>query len=208
MKLILRAAVAGLAIAAGCGPAPGDEVEIGMPEAGAEAVAIFAGGCFWCMEPPFDELDGVASTISGFAGGEKADPTYDEVSAGGTGHLESVRVEFDPEKVSYEKLLDVFWRNVDPLDDGGQFCDRGASYRTAIFYATAEQKRLAEQSKAALEASGRFDEPIVTQILPASEFWPAEDYHQDYYKENPVRYKYYRWRCGRDDRLEELWGEP
>ncbi|CAN5250749.1 peptide-methionine (S)-S-oxide reductase MsrA [soil metagenome] len=169
--------------------------------------AIFAGGCFWCMEPPFDELEGVVSTTSGYAGGNEPDPSYEEVSAGETGHLEAMRVEFDPEQIGYEELLAVYWRNVDPLDAGGQFCDRGSSYQTAIFYSNAEQKRLAEQSKADIEASARFDEPIVTPILPATGFYPAEERHQDYYEKHPIKYKFYRYRCGRDARLEELWAE-
>jgi peptide-methionine (S)-S-oxide reductase len=171
------------------------------------AEAIFAGGCFWCMEPPFDKIDGVISTTSGYTGGKKRNPTYEEVSSGSTGHAESIRVIYDPAKVSYQKLLEVFWHNIDPLARNRQFCDIGNQYRSAIFYHNEEQHRLAEALKAELEASGRFKEPIVTQIVPAGEFWPAEEYHQDYYKKNPVRYHYYRWRCGRDERLEELWGK-
>jgi peptide-methionine (S)-S-oxide reductase len=172
-----------------------------------QALATFAGGCFWCMEPPYDELDGVLATISGYSGGSKTDPTYQEVSAGGTGHAEVVQITYDPAKVSYEELLEVFWRNVDPLDAGGQFCDRGDQYRTGIFVHDEEQRRLAEASKRALEDSRRFEEPIVTEITTASAFYPAEDYHQDYYEKNPIRYKFYRWNCGRDQRLAELWGE-
>jgi peptide-methionine (S)-S-oxide reductase len=166
--------------------------------------ATFAGGCFWCMEPPFDKLDGVISTISGYAGGKKKNPTYEEVSAGNTGHAEVVQITYDPKKITYEKLLEVFWRNVDPLTPNRQFCDVGSQYRTAIFYHDETQKRLAEESKKAL--SKRFKEPIVTEIVAASEFYPAEDYHQDYYTKNPLRYKYYRYNCGRDQRLEALWG--
>ena len=177
-----------------------------MPENG-EAVATFAGGCFWCMEPPYDKLDGVIATVSGYTGGSKVDPTYEEVSAGGTGHTEAVRITYDPAKVSYERLLEVFWHNVDPLDAGGQFCDRGDQYRTGIFVHDEEQRRLAEASKRALEASGRFDQPIVTEIVAAGPFYPAEDYHQDYYETNPIRYKFYRWNCGRDARLTQLWGD-
>ena len=177
------------------------------PAAGEHATATFAGGCFWCMEPPYDELDGVISTISGYTGGSKADPTYQEVVRGGTGHFEAVQIAYDPAKVSYQELLEVFWRNVDPLDGGGQFCDRGDSYRTAVFAETAEQQRLAEASKQALADSARFEQPIATEIVEASTFYPAEDYHQDYYEKNPVRYKFYRWNCGRDQRLAELWGE-
>jgi peptide-methionine (S)-S-oxide reductase len=172
-----------------------------------QAVATFAGGCFWCMEPPYDKLDGVSATISGYTGGTKVDPTYQEVSAGGTGHAEAVQITYDPTKVSYEQLLEVFWHNVDPLDAGGQFCDRGSQYRTGIFVHDAEQRRLAEASKQALEVSGRFAQPIVTEIAEASPFYPAEDYHQDYYEKNPIRYKFYRWNCGRDARLEQLWGD-
>ena len=172
------------------------------------ATAIFAGGCFWCMEPPFDKLDGVVSTTSGYTGGRKPGPTYKEVSAGGTGHTEAVRIVYDPEKISYQRLLDVFWRNVDPLDGTGQFCDTGDQYRPAIFTHDAEQARLAEASKAALAASGRFEQPIVVSVEPAREFYVAEDYHQDYYLNNPIRYNYYRYACGRDARLEELWGKP
>ncbi len=171
----------------------------------ATATAIFAGGCFWCMEPPYDELAGVVATISGYTGGQKSNPTYREVSAGGTGHIEVVQIAYDPAKVSYERLLEVFWRNVDPLDGGGQFCDRGDIYKTAIFYQNEEQKRLAEQSKAAIEK--RLKRPVATVIRPAATFYAAEDYHQDYYKKNPLRYKYYRYSCGRDQRLEELWGK-
>lgn len=172
----------------------------------AEAVATFAGGCFWCMEPPYDRLDGVTSTVSGYMGGHVKDPTYEQVSSGGTGHAEVVQVTYDPDVVSYEKLLEVFWHNVDPFDGGGQFCDRGDSYRTAIFYHTQAQERAAKASKERLEDSERFDRPIVTEITEAGEFYPAEDYHQNYSERNPLRYKYYRWRCGRDERLEEIWG--
>jgi len=170
----------------------------------ATAKATFAGGCFWCMEPPFDKLDGVFSTISGYAGGTKKNPTYEEVSAGKTGHAEVVQITYDPKKITYEKLLEVFWHNVDPLTPNRQFCDVGSQYRTAIFYHDETQKRLAEESKKAL--AKRFKEPIVTEIVAASEFYPAEDYHQDYYIKNPLRYKYYRYSCGRDQRLEALWG--
>ena len=159
------------------------------------------------MEPPFDKIDGVLATTSGYTGGSKVDPTYQEVSAGGTGHAEAVQVTYDPAKVSYEQLLEVFWRNVDPLDAGGQFCDRGDQYRTAIFVHGEEQRRLAEQSKQALVDSKRFERPIVTEIVAAGPFYPAEDYHQDYYEKNPLRYKFYRWNCGRDQRLAQVWGE-
>ncbi len=170
------------------------------------AVATFAGGCFWCMEPPFDKLEGVISTTSGYTGGETENPTYRDVSAGVTGHAEVVRVVYDPEVIGYDKLLDVFWRNVDPLTAEGQFCDFGSQYRTGIFVHDPEQRRLAEASKAALVQSGRFDKQIVTEISEAGPFYPAEDYHQDYYRKNPVSYRFYRYRCGRDQRLESLWG--
>jgi peptide-methionine (S)-S-oxide reductase len=168
------------------------------------AVATFAGGCFWCMEPPFDELPGVVSTISGYMGGRTANPTYEQVSSGTTGHAEVMQVRYDARKVSYEKLLEVFWRNVDPLTANRQFCDAGSQYRSAIFYHTEEQRRLAQNSKDRLDA--RFEQPIVTEVLKAGSFYPAEDYHQDYYKKNPVRYKVYRWNCGRDARLQQVWG--
>jgi len=171
------------------------------------AVATFAGGCFWCMEPPFDKLDGVVSTISGYTGGTVQQPTYEQVSAGRTGHAESVQVTYDPSKVSYEKLLDVFWHNIDPTVKDRQFCDTGSQYRSAIFVHDAEQRRLAEASKAALERSKPFKGAIVTEIVNAGAFYPAEEYHQDYYLKNPIRYRYYRTGCGRDARLKELWGE-
>jgi len=171
----------------------------------ATATAIFAGGCFWCMEPPFDALAGVTATTSGFTGGHKVKPSYTEVSSGGTGHVEAVKISYDPAQVSYQQLLDVYWRNIDPLDDGGQFCDRGHEYLSAIFYQNDEHKILAEQSKAAVEK--RLGRAVATAIRPAAPFYAAEDYHQDYYRKNPVRYKYYRYSCGRDQRLVELWGK-
>lgn len=174
---------------------------------GGLARATFAGGCFWCMEGPFDELKGVVSTTSGYIGGTSENPTYEQVSAGGTGHAEAVQVLYDPRKVSYTKLLHVFWRNIDPLTPNAQFCDKGSQYRSAIFYHDAEQQRLAEESKAALETSGRFKDKIVTQIVQATKFYAAEQYHQDYYIKNPIRYKYYRSGCGRDRRLARLWGK-
>ncbi len=172
------------------------------------AKATFAGGCFWCMEPPYDKLRGVVSTTSGYMGGTKRSPTYEEVSSGTTGHTEVVQVVYDPAQVSYEKLLEVYWRNIDPTVRDRQFCDVGSQYRAAIFYHDDGQKRLAEASRAALEKSKPFKAPIVTPVQAAGEFWPAEDYHQDYYRKNPVRYKFYRTGCGRDDRLRELWGKP
>ena len=167
--------------------------------------AVFAGGCFWCMEPPYDALPDVVTTTSGFTGGQKANPSYKEVSGGNTGHVEAVQIAYDSAKVSYEKLLEVYWRNVDPLDGGGQFCDRGHEYTTAIFYQNEEQKKLAEQSKSSIEK--QLGRPVATVIRPAMTFYAAEDYHQDYYKKNPIRYKYYRYSCGRDQRLEKLWGK-
>ena len=169
------------------------------------ATATFAGGCFWCMEPPFDKLDGVISTTSGYTGGERRHPTYGDVSSGRTAHAEAVEVVYDPTKISYAQLLDVFWLNIDPLTRNRQFCDGGAQYRTAIFFHGDEQERLARESKQRIE--DRFDQPIVTQIVEAAEFWTAEDYHQDYYLKNPLRYKFYRFSCGRDRRLDELWGD-
>ena len=170
------------------------------------AVAIFAGGCFWCMEPPYDKLDGVISTTSGYTGGMRANPTYKEVSAGTSGHIEVVQVVYDPRKVTYERLLEVFWRNIDPEDGGGQFCDRGPQYRSAIFPLDDAQKAAAERSKASLQSSGRLKKPVATEIISAKPFYPAEDYHQDYYQKNPIRYRYYRTSCGRDARLREVWG--
>jgi peptide-methionine (S)-S-oxide reductase len=172
----------------------------------ATAKATFAGGCFWCMEPPYDKLPGVVSTTSGYMGGKTANPTYESISSGRTGHAEVVQVEYDPSKVTYEKLLEVFWRNVDPTQRDGQFCDQGSQYRTAIFYHGDEQKRLAEASKAALEKNKPFKGEIVTEISAAPQFYRAEDYHQDFYKKNPTRYKVYRTGCGRDARLQALWG--
>ena len=178
------------------------------PAAGAAtAKAIFAGGCFWCMEHPFDVLPGVVSTTSGYIGGQKKNPTYEEVSSGRTGHTEAVQVVYDPKKVTYEKLLDVFWHNIDPTVKDQQFCDHGSQYRSGIFYTDDEQKRLADASKAALDRNKPFSAAIVTEITRASEFYPAEDYHQDFYLKNPLRYKYYRSGCGRDARLKQLWGK-
>ena len=172
-----------------------------------QSVATFAGGCFWCMEPPYDKLPGVTATISGYTGGRKVNPTYQEVSAGGTGHAEAVQVVYDPKKVSYEKLLEVFWVNIDPTVKDRQFCDSGTQYRTGIFYHDDAQRKAAEASRAALEKSKPFKEAIVTPIEMAGAFYPAEDYHQDYYTKNPVRYQLYRKGCGRDARLKELWGD-
>jgi peptide-methionine (S)-S-oxide reductase len=170
------------------------------------AKATFAGGCFWCMEPPYDKLDGVVSTTAGYTGGKKKNPTYEEVSAGRTGHAEALQVVYDPSKVSYAKLLEVFWHNVDPLTPDAQFCDHGNQYRTAIFAHDAEQKRLAEESKAQVQKKF-LERKVVTEIVAASTFYPAEEYHQDYYEKNPIRYKLYRTSCGRDALLEEVWGK-
>ena len=170
--------------------------------------AYFAGGCFWCMEEAFEKVEGVLSATSGYMGGTVANPSYEAVSAGRTGHAESVEVVYDPAKVSYQKLLDVFWHNVDPVTPNAQFCDHGSQYRSAIFFQTEEEKRVSDASKQAIEQSKRFNEPIVTQIVMASQFYPAEEYHQDYYKKNPVRYKFYKYNCGRAKRLEALWGNP
>jgi peptide-methionine (S)-S-oxide reductase len=172
------------------------------------AAATFAGGCFWCEETAFEGLPGVASVTSGYAGGQAKNPSYEQVSAGSTGHAESGQVVYDPAQISYPRLLEVFWHNVDPLDAGGQFCDRGTQYRSAIFYADDEQRREAEASKTALEKDPRFRGKIVTQIVPVGTFYPAEEYHQDFYKKNPERYRQYRQGCGRDARLKQLWGEP
>ena len=185
-------------------PAPLPEVPAGMEQ------ATFAGGCFWCVEPPFDKLDGVLSTTSGYTGGDVKNPTYEQVSAGGTGHTEAVRVVFDPAKVSYEKLLTVFWHNIDPLDQRGQFCDKGSQYRSGIYPHSDAQRQAAEASRKAVaaELAQRFpDAKVVTEIVPATAFYPAETYHQDYKSKNPVRYQYYRLGCGRDSRLQEVWGD-
>lgn len=168
------------------------------------ASAVFAGGCFWCTEADFDKIPGVVSTTSGYTGGKVVNPRYEQVSAGGTGHIEAVRVVYDPAKVRYATLVARFFRTVDPLDSGGQFCDRGYQYRTAIFVANAEERRIAEATRA--RAAAVLKKPVATLILPAARFYPAEGYHQDYYRKNPVRYKYYRWRCGREARLAKVWG--
>lgn len=168
--------------------------------------ATFAGGCFWCMVHPFDELPGVVSVTSGYTGGQKRNPTYEEVSAGGTGHAEAVQIVYDPAKVSYERLLDIFWHNIDPTTKDRQFCDTGHQYRSAIFYHDEEQHRLALASRERLEMNKVLKAPVVTEIVQAGDFYPAEEYHQNYYRKNPLRYKYYRFTCGRDQRLKELWG--
>lgn len=172
------------------------------------AKAYFAGGCFWCMEEVFEKVPGVTAVVSGYMGGRVEHPSYEQVSAGGTGHAESVEVVYDPTKASYTTLLDTFWHNVDPVTPNAQFCDHGSQYRSVIFYQGEEQKRLAEESKRAIEQSQRLTQPIVTELTKASQFYPAEEYHQDFYKKNPIRYKFYKFNCGRAQRLEEVWGAP
>lgn len=195
---LIRGLLIGLALAVGAAPAAlAQEGEGG-------AVAIFAGGCFWCMEPPYDAIPGVIATISGYTGGRTQNPTYNEVSAGRTGHKEAVKVVYDPARVSYEQLVAVFWRNIDPYDGRGQFCDKGDQYTAAIFVATPEERRVAEASLKAVKE--RLKGTIVTEILPAATFYPAEDYHQNFYRKSAAKYKYYRFACGRDRRLEEIWG--
>ncbi len=185
-------------------------VLIVVPSLNTEAAwekATLAGGCFWCMEPPYEKLDGVKDVISGYTGGYDKDPTYKEVSAGKTGHYEAVQILYDPSKVSYSLILEIFWRQINPTDDGGQFADRGPQYKTAIFFHSEEQRKLAEQSKESFSNSGRYDKPIVTEILPAPHFFIAEEYHQDYYKKNPIRYKLYRYGSGRDRYLDRIWAD-
>ena len=172
---------------------------------GETQTAVFAGGCFWCMEQPFDELDGVLSTTAGYTGGHTPSPTYQQVTYGDTGHLEAVAVAYDPSKIGFAALLAVYWRNIDPFDNAGQFCDKGSSYRAAVFVGNDAERELAQATKDAHQE--RLGNPFVTRILPKSEFYPAEDYHQDYYRKNPVRYRFYRLSCGRDSRLAEVWGE-
>jgi peptide-methionine (S)-S-oxide reductase len=186
---------------------PFQQVQAASASAATEK-ATFAGGCFWCMEAPFDKLPGVISVTPGYSGGQVKNPTYEQVSAGGTGHAESVQIVFDPTKTGYSRLLEIYWRNIDPTAKDRQFCDVGSQYRSAIFYHNDYQRRAALQSKAALEKNKPFKGPVVTEITPAGEFYPAEEYHQHYYKKNPLRYKFYRNGCGRDRRLLELWGTP
>jgi len=195
------AALAGVAVAA---PVDGQAITASK-EATMTAKAIFAGGCFWCMEPPFEKLDGVQTVISGYIGGNKENPTYQEVAAGWTGHAEAVEITYDPARITYDRLLEVFWMNIDPTDSGGQFVDRGSQYRSAIFYLNDEQKQLAKASREKLDQSGRFSRKIVTEIVPATRFYPAESYHQDYYKESPVRYQFYRYNSGRDQFIRSYW---
>jgi peptide-methionine (S)-S-oxide reductase len=205
MRRIILLVLAIVAIAAGIALLAGrsDEAPAQTPRRASPATAIFAGGCFWCTESDFDHIPGVLSTISGYTGGRVANPTYAQVSAGDTGHIEAVRVGYDPRRVSYATLVDRFFRTIDPLDSGGSFCDRGYQYRSAIFVRTAEERRIAEAAKARVERE--LGASIATLILPARNFYPAEDYHQDYYRKNPVRYRFYRWNCGREARLREVW---
>ncbi len=200
--LLVVIGMSGIALAQAQSPAPAAKAK-----PASTAVATFAGGCFWCMEGPFDVLDGVISTTSGYIGGTKKDPTYKEISSGGTGHTEVVQVKYDPAKISYEKLLDVFWHNIDPTVKNQQFCDVGSQYRSGIFYHDEAQQKAANASKAALDKSKPFKAAIVSEITAATMFYVAEDYHQDYYVKNPVRYRFYRQGCGRDARLKELWGD-
>jgi len=179
-----------------------------VPAAGKQATATFAGGCFWCVEEAFEKVPGVISAVSGYTGGTVPNPSYEQVSSKTTGHAEAVQVTYDPAKVNYQQLVDWFWHNIDPVDAYGQFCDKGSPYRSVIFVHDEEQRRIAEASKAALQASGRFQQPIATKIEQAGAFYPAEAYHQDYYKANPLRYRYYKYACGRAERLEQIWGKP
>jgi peptide-methionine (S)-S-oxide reductase len=169
--------------------------------------ATFAGGCFWCTEADFDKVEGVISTTSGYIGGKTENPTYQQVSAGRTGHTEAVEIVYDPSKVTFEKLLDVYWRSIDPFVKDRQFCDSGDMYRTAIFFHSPDQRQLAEKTKKAIESSGKFNLPVQTEIVAASKFYRAEDYHQDFHTKNPSKYSFYRWNCGRDQRLEQIWGK-
>lgn len=214
MSISVRILLLFVAMSASATPKPISEAQKTMAENQRDSYrsAVFAGGCFWCMEKPFDELDGVMSTTSGYTGGHKKNPTYKQVSAGHTGHYEVVKVVYNPEKVSYKSLLEVFWRNVDPVDGSGQFCDKGQQYLSAIFFANEEEQKMAQSSLEALEKKGSLsgeikEGAIKTQILPQARFYAAEEYHQDYYKKNPLRYRFYRGGCGRDKRLNALWGE-
>ena len=206
MRLVVASAVGILLLVAACVAPTEERMPTEKRPANDTALATFAGGCFWCMEPPFEKLPGVLSVTSGYAGGTEPDPTYEEVSSGSTGYLESVQIAYDPKVIDYATLLDTFWQNVDPTDDGGQFVDRGKQYKTMIFTHTPEQARLAQASKEALAATGKYGKPIITEIRPYTTFYPAEDYHQDYYVRNPVRYKFYRHGSGRDAYLDTVWG--
>lgn len=210
MKTLIFSIVLGLFGTLGCQNPTNHEImasDTMKKQAQELETATFAGGCFWCVESDFEKVEGVIEVISGYTGGHKEEPTYKEVSSGDTGHLEAVQVLYDPTKITYKELLDIFWRHVDPTDAGGQFVDRGSQYRTTIFYHNDEQKRLAEESRDQLNKSGRFDKPVATEIARVQTFYPAEDYHQDYYKKNPIRYKLYRYNSGRDRFLKKAWGE-
>jgi len=206
LRRILFSAIVGFLVCANPFPTQAGEVMNPSDQTHLES-AVFAGGCFWCTESDFEKVEGVVEVISGYTGGRTADPSYSEVSAGTTGHAEAILVRFDPKQVDYQTLLEIFWRHIDPTDPGGQFVDRGTQYRSAIYCKDAAQKALAEESKKALELSGRFNKPIVTEIVPLTQFYPAEDYHQDYHKKNPIRYKWYRSGSGRDAFLEKTWGK-
>ena len=205
MRKLLIPLVALLSVA--CSGGSEAQARQSVPAGVALDTATFAGGCFWCVEEAFDKVEGVVSTTSGYTGGHVPSPTYEQVITGRTGHAEVVQVVYDPEKISYRELLNVFWKNIDPLTANRQFCDAGSQVRSAIFTHGAEQHRLAAASKRELERSGRFEQPIVTEINPGAQFYAAEEYHQDYYKKNPLRYKFYKTSCGRARRLEELWGK-
>lgn len=210
-----RRAIAGIAVAllvsasfaSGAQAAQSAPATDASTNSGSSATAVFAGGCFWCVESDFDKVPGVISTTSGYTGGTTPNPTYEKVGSGNTGHAESVAIKFVPSRVSYKQLVEHFWRTIDPTTKDREFCDVGTPYRTAIFAQNAEQMKIAEASKAALEKSKPFSAPIVTEVVKGGQFYPAEDYHQNYYKKNPVRYKFYRYRCGRDARLKQLWGD-
>ncbi|MBF7729156.1 peptide-methionine (S)-S-oxide reductase MsrA [Pseudomonas sp. N040] len=207
------AILASLALLAGAAATIAQTDQSATPAASAPAPAdyaeaVFAGGCFWCTEADFDKLPGVMQTTSGYTGGQLPNPSYEQVSSGSSGHVEAVRVRYDPAEISYAELLEAFWPTIDPVTANAQFCDKGTQYRSVIFYGNPEEQRLAQASRAALEQSGRLPGPVVTEILPAGTFYPAEAYHQDYHQRNPIRYAFYRNGCGRDERLEQLWGKP
>jgi peptide-methionine (S)-S-oxide reductase len=202
------ALAAGLAaMAFGFFSSAGAQDQVSSPDAKRLSTAVFAGGCFWCVEADFDKLDGVVSTVSGYTGGTVAKPTYKQVSHEKTGHYEAVKVTYDPDKVSYADLVDYYFHHIDPTDAAGQFCDKGESYRSAVFVSDADQREVAETEVEMIDNSGVLGTPVVTQILDASTFWPAEDYHQDYYKKNPLKYRYYRTACGRDARVKKVWAD-
>jgi peptide-methionine (S)-S-oxide reductase len=202
------ALAAGLAaMALGFFSSAGAQDQVSSPDAKRLSTAVFAGGCFWCVEADFDKVDGVVSTISGYTGGTVVNPTYKQVSHEKTGHYEAVKVTYDPDKVSYDSLVDYYFHHIDPTDAKGQFCDKGDSYRSAVFVSNADQREVAEAEVDMINASGVLGAPVVTQILDANTFWPAEDYHQDYYKKNPLKYRYYRTACGRDARVKKVWAD-